>query len=56
MEQEQEQKYRCPDPRCGWVGTEDDMDAEDIDDAWSNWICPRCRGWHQLEDYEPIDQ
>jgi hypothetical protein len=48
--------YRCPE--CGWVGTEDDMLADamvisdDGDEAWSNWICPQCKEWWRLEDYQ----
>lgn len=49
--------YRCP--KCGWVGTEDEMDADfiptDEDEIWSNWICPECRTWWELEDYEIVE-
>lgn len=50
--------YRCP--RCGWVGTEDEMEAdyfgEPSEECWSNWICPECSHWHRLEDYETIKE
>jgi predicted RNA-binding Zn-ribbon protein involved in translation (DUF1610 family) len=50
------QKYKC---ECGWIGTEKDMDADAggggiSDEAWSNWICPSCREWWWLEDYEKV--
>ena len=56
-------KYKCP--NCGWIGTENEMEADffnftdeegDYDEVWSNWICPSCDTWHQLEDYERIDE
>ena len=51
------QKYKCP--SCGWVGAEDEMGADFVeteeDEIWSNWICPKCKEWHELEDYEKID-
>jgi hypothetical protein len=25
------------------------------DEFWSNWICPNCGQWWQLEDYEVIE-
>jgi hypothetical protein len=28
---------------------------EDGGEAWSNWICPSCFTWHQLEDYTKLD-
>lgn len=53
-----EKLYKCPE--CGWVGTEEAMEAdsvvinEDGDEAWSNWICPSCMTWFNLEDYEEV--
>lgn len=59
-------KYKCPTEYCNWVGVESDMiadwyyiDDEDgniQDEVWSNWICPSCGMWHQLEDYEEITE
>jgi uncharacterized C2H2 Zn-finger protein len=48
------QLYKCPE--CGGICFEDEMDADycfdgDGDEYWSNWICPHCGMWHQLEDY-----
>jgi predicted RNA-binding Zn-ribbon protein involved in translation (DUF1610 family) len=49
------QCYKCP--TCGWIGTEFDMEAdwESVndcgDETWSNWICPQCGAWWELEDY-----
>ncbi len=54
-------KYQCP--NCDWVGTKIEMEAdylivEDEDgleqEMWSNWICPECGTWHQLEDYTVV--
>ena len=51
-------KYKCPE--CGWIGTEDEMECDYIpgppgeeysEEVWSNWICPKCHMWWQLEDY-----
>ncbi len=28
---------------------------EDGDEAWSNWICPKCMSWWRLDDYELLD-
>lgn len=57
-------KYKCPE--CNWIGTEDDMEADYMtyydedgiydDEAWSNWICPSCNTWHQLEDYSKVEE
>lgn len=57
-------KYKCPE--CGWIGVEKDMEADYFtmfdedgnwdDEVWSNWICPGCHMWHQLEDYEKVEQ
>jgi predicted RNA-binding Zn-ribbon protein involved in translation (DUF1610 family) len=57
-------KYKCP--KCEWVGTEKDMDADCFsytdeegnyeDEVWSNWICPSCGTWHQLEDYLKVEE
>src|SRR6188474_3310520 len=47
--------YKCPE--CGWVGTEDEMQADATggeDEAWSNWICGHCHAWLRLEDYAPV--
>lgn len=52
--------YKC---KCGWIGPESEMvgdyylencgqDGEY--EAWSNWICPRCGIWWELEDYEEV--
>jgi len=46
-------QYKCPE--CGWVGTESEMEADCMgieDEAWSNWICPQCKTWWRLDDYE----
>jgi len=49
-------KYKCP--KCNWIGTENEMEGDSIsgcdggDETWSNWICPECKTWHELEDYE----
>jgi rubredoxin len=49
------QKYMCP--SCGWIGTEDEMDADYCDDgdggeAWTNWMCPGCGTWQSgVHDY-----
>lgn len=51
-------KYKCPE--CGWIGEESEMGADSIvsDDytyeTWSNWICPSCNTWQDLEDYKEI--
>ena len=55
-------KYQCP--KCAWIGTEYEMDADwfnwgdedDWDEVWSNWICPSCGTWHQLEDYKEVTE
>lgn len=43
---------------CGWKGREDEMDADALIggdcEIWSNWICPGCGEWKQLEDYERL--
>ena len=50
-------KYQCKE--CMWVGVEADMEADyiggDEGESWSNWICPQCGTWWQLEDYEIVD-
>ena len=49
-------KYKCPD--CEWVGSEEEMGADATiggrEEMWSNWICPKCGRWHELEDYDKI--
>lgn len=51
-------RYKCP--KCEWIGTEDEMEADYTDylppseECWSNWICPSCKTWHQLDDYEKL--
>lgn len=50
-----DQLYRCP--RCLYICTEGDMEADaaragDGDEVWSNSICPACKAWHRLEDWE----
>ncbi len=52
-------KYKCPE--CGWVGTEREMEADCsgepvADETWSSWICPTCKRWWQLEDYEIVHE
>ena len=57
-------RYQCPE--CKWIGTENDMDADHfpiVDDegnyedvVWSNWICPSCDTWHQLQDYLEVEE
>ena len=48
------------DEQCGWVGTEDEMGADAAqmgdDEAWSNWICPKCGEWARLSDYERLPE
>jgi hypothetical protein len=46
-------RYRC---ECGWEGTEAEMlgascSYDDENCEWSDWICPSCHTWWQLEDY-----
>jgi rubredoxin len=49
-------RYKCPD--CGWIGTENEMEADYIGgyegESWSNWICPQCQTWWRLDDYEVV--
>jgi hypothetical protein len=26
------------------------------DEVWSNWICPSCGNWHQLQDYLEVEE
>jgi rubredoxin len=53
-------RYQCP--CCEWIGTENDMEADwfvwddEGDEIWSNWICPSCNAWHQLEDYKKVEE
>ena len=48
-------KYKCLE--CGWIGHEHEMGSDsrqghdNADEAWSNWICPNCDEWQELEDY-----
>ena len=46
-------KYKCPE--CDWIGTEGEMGADCTETAWSNWICPKCGYWNDLEDYEIVE-
>jgi rubredoxin len=54
-------KYKCP--NCGWTGDEQEMllacrqngVENDGDEICSLWICPSCKTWHQLKDYQVID-
>ena len=55
-------KYQCPE--CGWIGEESEMESdycyEDERDNifgeyWSNWICPSCYTWQDLENYKKIN-
>ena len=50
-------KYKCPE--CGWIGTEDEMEADTMcaadDETWSNWICPKCKMWQDLNDYLEVE-
>ena len=50
--------HMTDDAQCGWVGTEDEMGADACqmgdDEAWSNWICPKCGAWERLSDYERL--
>lgn len=41
---------------CGWIGPAEEMDADCAmgGEAWSNWICPGCRQWLRLEDYDDV--
>ena len=40
--------YTCSE--CGHVCRLSEMEADctasGVDEAWSNWICPKCRTWH----------
>ena len=53
-----EQRYKCP--QCGWIGTTRQMlaDAAEMgdDEFWSNWICPSCGEWWQLENYTLLEE
>lgn len=48
--------YECLE--CGWIGLESEMqsDSQETDDgeAWSNWICPKCHTWWNLDDYVQV--
>ena len=44
-------KYKCQE--CGWIGTEDEMESDDL---WDNWVCPKCKWWNVLNDYEIISE
>jgi phage terminase large subunit GpA-like protein len=32
----------------------DYVPADCGDEMWSNWICPDCGQWQELEDYERV--
>jgi rubredoxin len=52
-------KYKCP--NCDWAGDEKEMllacrqDEGDDEEICSLWICPACKTWHQLKDYQVIE-
>jgi rubredoxin len=53
-------KYKCR--QCGWIGEAKDMELQcrqlendDADEVCSMWICPACKAWHQLKDYEVVE-
>lgn len=31
-----------------------DFWAHDYGENWSNWICPSCHAWHDLDDWVPV--
>jgi hypothetical protein len=52
-----EERYKCP--KCGCIGTEEDMEfdciiGEDGEECCCDWICPECGMWQFLDDYEII--
>ena len=51
--------YACDENGCEWVGPESEMEADSSvgadDEWWSNWICPGCGYWAQIEDYVLVD-
>ena len=53
-----DKKYKCPE--CGWIGTEDEMQSDflggddEMEEIWSDWICPNCGMWNMLESYEIV--
>jgi predicted RNA-binding Zn-ribbon protein involved in translation (DUF1610 family) len=49
-------KYKCPE--CGWIGQTCEMDADALcnTDIWSNHICPSCRMWWSLDDYDVVSK
>ena len=49
-------QYRCD---CGWIGAKSEMDSDFApgpDEMWSNHICPSCKEWQRLDDYERIGE
>ena len=53
------QLYRCP--KCGCVCDESSMlSDEEIDKDgeawWSTHICPNCKTWYDLSDYEKVER
>ena len=44
--------YRCP--NCAWQGTRYEMESEDYDDFYCTTICPKCKRWYELEEYEVV--
>lgn len=45
--------YECP--KCGRRGQEMEMEIRRSeiagDELWSNWACPQCGTWWNLDDY-----
>ena len=54
-----EQQYKCKE--CGTECTLDQMKSDFTipgcgeDEEWSNWICPKCEVWFELDDWIKID-
>jgi hypothetical protein len=50
--------YMTDDGECGWIGTEKEMDCDFSigGETWSNWICPKCRAWERLSNYELLSE
>ncbi len=51
--------YKCP--NCNHICTKDDMGVDsigsvDMEEVWSNHICPNCQMWHTgLSDWTVMD-
>ena len=51
--------YRCRE--CGWTGREDQMQSNsalsnpDGDEMFCGTICPQCRTWQELDEYDRLE-